>query len=92
MKILRENMRRFGTKNLNEQIRIEPPAPQDSTQVDYKALYKQKMSNPNWANPKKVNRDQLLKLIPIGQTPMIMNSEDKHLYIVDKDDNRYELI
>jgi len=41
---------------------------------------------------KKVNKDQLLKLIPVGQTPMIMNIQDKYLVVVDKNSNYYELI
>ena len=71
---LKENMKRFGTKNLNEQ----------------EMSYDQQVAKMN--SRKKVNKDQLLKLIPVGQTPMIMNIEDKYLLIVDKNNNYYELV
>ena len=71
---LKENMKRFNTKNLNEQ----------------EMSYDQTVAKMN--SRKKVNIDQLLKLIPVGQTPMIMNIDDKYLLIVDKNNNYYELV
>ena len=71
---LKENMKRFNTKNLNEQ----------------EMSYDQTVAKMN--SRKKVNKDQLLKLIPVGQTPMIMNIDDKYLLIVDKNNNYYELV
>ncbi len=71
---LKENMKRFNTKNLNEQ----------------EMSYDQTVAKMN--SRKKVNKDQLLKLIPVGQTPMIMNVDDKYLLIVDKNNNYYELV
>ena len=91
---LKENMRRFNTKNLNEQtpatapsIPLSPAAQQKTT-----AEYERKTQLIN--NRKKVTPEQLMKLIPVGQTAVIMTADETpgYLLVVDKKDNYYELI
>ena len=120
--ILKENMRRFNTKNLDEayawernadgslptlndatkqhQLNIKEqtpatapsiplsPAAQQKTTAEYER--KTQLIN----NRKKVTPEQLMKLIPVGQTAVIMTADETpgYLLVVDKKDNYYELI
>ncbi len=87
--ILKENMKRFNTKNLNEQTPAPGiPAAQQKTTAEYER--KQQLIN----NRKKVTPEQLMKYIPVGQTALIMTADETpgYLLVVDKKDNYYELI
>ncbi len=74
MKLLKENMKRFGTKNLLEQD----------------LSYDQKVQKSK--NRKKVNLEQLKKIIPVGKTATIMTAQEGYLVVVDEFNNYYELI
>jgi hypothetical protein len=70
---LKENMKRFNTKNLNEQ----------------EMSYDQKVDK--MKSTKKINAEQLKKIIPSGTTATIMNAEGS-LLVVDENNNYYELV
>ena len=78
MKRLKENMKRFGTKNLSEQ----------GTSGDSGYF----TSSDRMKTRKKVNADQLKKALPEGTTATIMTAPEGFLLIVDEQNNYYELI
>ena len=80
MKNLKENMKRFGTKNLSEQ----------GTSGD--SGYFTDPTNNKYKSRKKVNADQLKKVLPEGTTATIMTTPEGFLLIVDEQNNYYELI
>ncbi len=80
MKKLKENMKRFSTKNLNEQ----------GTSGD--SGYFTDPTNNKFKSRKKINVEQLKKVLPEGTTAAIMTAPEGFLLIVDKQNNYYELI
>jgi hypothetical protein len=71
---LKENMKRFGTKNLNEQ----------------EMSFDQKVAK--LKSRKKINAEQLKKIIPVGKTATIMTAQEGYLLVVDENNNYYELV